>query len=189
MTAGSSANVCLLSAIIFVSVGCFTETLKTDSPPSISDNELSAVAEATVPAIDSQSASSPDSLPENQAPSIITIGNDEGGRLVEYALSKAKLAGTNTQIRFAGNCASGCTLYLALPADQTCILPGASFSFHLPVSSRHQAREAARSYLEKVYPSWVMAWLDAHGGLSSRELGMNYQYASRYLRPCKTEPG
>jgi hypothetical protein len=184
MLARSSANVCLLSAIIFVSVGCFTQSLKTGSPPSISDSEIPAVAEATVTTIDSQRASSPDSLPENQAPGIITIGNDQGGRLVEYALSKAKLADTNTQIRFAGNCASGCTLYLTLPADQTCILPGASFTFHLHVSSKDRARRAARAYLENVYPSWVMAWLEAHGGLSSRELRMNYQHASRYLRPC-----
>jgi hypothetical protein len=189
MVSRDSAGACLLSGIIFASGGCAVTGLGTGVPLALSD-ETPAVADASTTVSDNPQPAFPqESAPGNGTSNTVTIGNDKGGYVVDYALRTARWEATSTQVRFAGHCQSACTLYLALPAGQICILPGASFTFHTPVSSRHRVREAATEYLLNKYPNWVIAWLDTHGGLSPHELAMGYQYASQYLRPCKTMTG
>jgi hypothetical protein len=189
MFSRSSTSACLLSVIVFASSGCSATGLGSGAP-LVMEEETPAVADASAATSDSPQPEFPqDSAPENRTSDIVTIGNDKGGYVVDYALRTARWEATSTQVRFAGRCQSACTLYLTLPVDQLCILPGASFTFHMPVSSRQRAQGAARDYLLDKYPSWVIAWLDAHGGLSPHELTMGYQYASQYLRPCKTLTG
>jgi hypothetical protein len=125
-----------------------------------------------------------DALPRREAMEIVTVRNDRGGYVVDYAMLILKLQENNTAVRFSGRCDSACTLYLALPQDQTCIAPGASFRFHSPRASTRQASRAAKTYMLKAYPEWVTAWIEARGGLSYKLKTMDYSYASKYLRPC-----
>jgi hypothetical protein len=129
---------------------------------------------------------SDETLPPGPAPQVVTIGNERGGYVVDYAARVLKLQESNTTVRFAGRCDSACTLYLTLPQDQTCIARGASFRFHAPTAPTRQASFAAKTYMLKTYPEWVTTWLEAQGGLSRRLITMDYTYASQYLRACET---
>ena len=119
------------------------------------------------------------------APQVVSIGNEGGGYVVDYAARVLKLQESNAEVRFTGHCDFACTLYLSLPQDQTCIARGASFRFHAPSASSRYAQQAAETYMLQTYPEWVTAWIQAQGGLSRKIVTMDYGYASQHLRPCE----
>ena len=86
-----------------------------------------------------------------------TIVNDRGGYLVDYAARLAQFQKGGQKVNFAGRCNSACTLFLALPQNQTCITPGASFGFHAPKAPTLAAAEVGQLYLVQKYPSWVQS--------------------------------
>lgn len=114
----------------------------------------------------------------------ITVRGDRGGLMTGYSMKMMKLRDRGTKVRFAGRCDSACTLYLALPRDQTCIAPGAKFRFHAPSAATRKASLTARDYLLESYPRWVKAWIRSKGGLSRNIITMDYAYARRFLNPC-----
>lgn len=116
----------------------------------------------------------------------VTISNNSGGQVIRFGLQMLKWKRGGHKIRFAGRCASACTIYLALSPKNVCLSSGASFHFHNPYGASASGNRMARSYLLRNYPGWVRAWLTRNGGLSQRVLVMNYSYASRFLRPCAT---
>jgi hypothetical protein len=118
-------------------------------------------------------------------PNVVTIGNDRGGQLITYALRMKRLEKKGTPTRFRGRCDSACTLYLALPPAQTCIMPGATFGFHLPYGASEAGNRVAVRYMQRLYPGWVRSWLQSKGGLRRTLKKMSYEYASKHIRPCK----
>jgi hypothetical protein len=114
----------------------------------------------------------------------VEIGNDSGGYVAEYALRLYAMKDARQRVRFAGVCDSACTLFLALPAEQTCITEGAYFRFHAPSAPSASAAAAVAAYMMRKYPRWVRAWIVAQGGLSDRLATMNYQYAQNFMRTC-----
>ena len=118
----------------------------------------------------------------------ITIRHDRGGQVLKYATRLGKAARQGTNMRFAGNCQSACTLYLAMPHSKTCITPGASFSFHLPYGASARVNAIAASYMMRSYPGWVRNWIKRNGGLTKRMKRMDYAYASRFMAKCYREP-
>ena len=117
---------------------------------------------------------------------VVTIGSDRGGHVITYALRMKRLEKKGTPTRFRGRCDSACTLYLALPPTQTCIMPGATFGFHLPYGASQAGNRIAARYMQRAYPSWVRSWVKSTGGLSRTLKRMSYAYASKHIRPCKT---
>jgi len=122
-------------------------------------------------------------------PEAVSIGNDTGGVVIEYALQRARWEEAGTKVRFDGRCASACTMFLALPPENLCITRNAVFLFHSPTAPERSARARAKDYLSSFYPDWVTAWIDKHGGLSRNMLRMDYRDASRYLPTCADETG
>lgn len=114
----------------------------------------------------------------------VTIRNDRGGYVIKYALQMMKLRERKAEVRFVGTCASACTIYLALPGEQTCITERAAFNFHAPYGARGRGNAIAANYMMNAYPGWVRSWIAQNGGLSSRVLVMNFEYASRYMSVC-----
>jgi hypothetical protein len=114
----------------------------------------------------------------------VEIGNDSGGYVAEYALRLYAMKDARQRVRFAGVCDSACTLFLALPPEQTCITEGAYFRFHAPSAPSASAAAAVAAYMMRKYPGWVRAWIVAQGGLSDRLATMNYQYAQNFMRTC-----
>lgn len=116
----------------------------------------------------------------------VTIGHNRGGYVVDFALQLEKWKESGTKVRFAGRCQSACTLYLALPASQTCLAPGASFTFHAPSGPSRSANRFAAIYMNRTYPGWVRSWINTRGGLTPRAVTMSYGYASKFMPTCKT---
>jgi hypothetical protein len=116
---------------------------------------------------------------------VTRIYNDRGGYVIQYAMRLQKLRQAGTPVQFAGACLSACTLYLALPNNQTCISPRASFSFHAAYGAGPKGNAIATSYMLNKYPGWVRSWISSNGGLSRRLITMPYGYASKYMKPCE----
>ena len=115
-----------------------------------------------------------------------TVSGDRGGFVIAYALNKDKLETSKTSVKFDGNCASACTLYLGLSKSQICITKNASFSFHLPYGATTEAgNKWAEEFMLVSYPSWVKQWLNDNGGLTHELKTMDYSVASRHLATCK----
>jgi hypothetical protein len=124
-----------------------------------------------------------EAIPDASGPTIV-ISRDNGGNLVEYARMVTRARNANTFVRFQGQCASSCTLFLSLRSSQTCISRGASFVFHRAYGAQEDFNQWGTEYLIERYPDWVRRWINANGGLTSRLIRMDYAYASQFLRPC-----
>lgn len=172
---------CLMLAATLSMGGCTLTTPALDDVAGWSD-----VAEQKPPPLYENAMLSPGGvLPTEPAPEVVSIGNERGGYVVDYAARVLKLQESNAEVRFTGHCDSACTLYLSLPQDQTCIARGASFRFHAPSASSRYARKAAETYMLQTYPEWVTAWIQAQGGLTRKIVTMDYSYASQHLRLCE----
>ncbi len=114
----------------------------------------------------------------------VAIGDNSGGTIADFAISTAQYRNTGTRVSFTGRCDSACTLFLSLPAEQTCISHGATFRFHAPFGVSPRAQAAAQTYLLKSYPGWVRKWIAQKHGLTSALLTMDYAFARKFLRSC-----
>ncbi len=117
-------------------------------------------------------------------PQIIAIDEDGGGAVIDYALRMFQIRQAGTKVHFKGRCDSACTLFLALPASQTCVTQNAIFRFHAPTSDTNADTAAVQSFLMRQYPDWVRAWIGDHGGLSHDLIVMNYAYVHQFIRAC-----
>ena len=125
------------------------------------------------------------SIPRGLAePRVIAVRDDRGGLVINYALQMMKFRDSGTKLKFTGRCDSACTIYLALPRNQTCISPGALFGFHAPFAATPEASHLAQDYLLESYPEWVKSWIANRGGLSKNIMTMDYSYASKFLDKC-----
>ena len=114
----------------------------------------------------------------------LEIRDDGGGLVADYALRLYEMEEAKQTVEFVGRCDSACTLFLALPPEQTCISEGAYFRFHAPSAPAASTAAAVAGYLMRKYPKWVRAWIVARGGLSDRLVTMNYDYANKFIRTC-----
>lgn len=114
------------------------------------------------------------------------VRNDNGGRVIDYAIKMKRMERDQRTIRFEGPCDSACTLFLSLPASRACVTHRARFGFHLPYGSSRSDNRVAASFLLKSYPGWVRSWLQANGGLTNQLKVMPYEYARRYLGTCES---
>ena len=115
----------------------------------------------------------------------VSISNNSGGMIVQFAIKLAEYRDAGTLIKFSGRCDSACTLFLSLPKQQTCIKPGAYFRFHAPSARSSRSERSAQAFMMTKYPDWVRSWIQAKGGLSSRLFKMDYAYASRFIPNCE----
>jgi len=114
-----------------------------------------------------------------------TIMFDNGGVIVRYIKDVDEARRSGDPVTFAGPCNSACTLYLSLPVSQLCIQPTASFGFHAAQHPRAEVRRQMTDALLRKYPAWAKRWIDANGGLTTREIVMPASYAQRYLPSCR----
>lgn len=117
----------------------------------------------------------------------IVIADEHGGSIVDYALQTLKWQEQGTPLRFTGRCDSACTLYLALPYQQTCVDAGASFRFHAPTAHTELSAKFALAYMMQNYPRWVRSWIEERGGLSDELITMDYEYARQFMRNCEPD--
>lgn len=114
----------------------------------------------------------------------VSISNNSGGNVAEFALDVADYRVAGTLVKFNGRCDSACTLYLGLPSRQTCINRGAFFRFHSPHSVSARSAQIAEAYMMGKYPGWVRSWINRNNGLSRTLITMDYSYASKFIQTC-----
>jgi hypothetical protein len=116
---------------------------------------------------------------------VIYINNDGGGKVHRYDSYMRAYRAQRAELRFSGQCSSACTLYLHLPPEQVCVLPGAYFQFHSSRNGTPDEIMLVNRYMWRGYPQWVKDWLGPLG-LGAREhiITMPYEYIRRYMRPC-----
>lgn len=112
------------------------------------------------------------------------VNHDLGGSVVSYAQEVSRYRIEGRLIQIVGRCDSACTLFLALPPDQVCITPGASFGFHRAYGSTKSMNDWGTRYLKKSYPRWVQNWLTQNGGLTQNVKRLHFKAASRHIRRC-----
>ena len=140
---------------------------------------LTTPASAESPPTDS---AGPAALPGERT--ALEISGDSGGLVAEFAVQMYQLKAQKREVRFVGRCDSACTLLLALPKTQTCVTSNAYFRFHAPSAPNDMAARAVQDFMIRKYPKWVQAWIARQGGLTSRLITMNYDYANRHMRTC-----
>ncbi len=116
----------------------------------------------------------------------VSISNNSGGNIAAFAVAVARYRGAGTLVMFNGRCDSACTLFLGLPARQTCISRGAFFRFHSPSAGSMRSERLAQAYLMRKYPNWVRAWIARKNGLTHQLITMNYDYASQFMQTCNS---
>jgi hypothetical protein len=114
----------------------------------------------------------------------ISISNNSGGNIAQFALRLSAIHRSSAKVRFTGRCDSACTMYLGLPQHKMCIAPGAYFRFHMPQARSARTTRLATRFLYRKYPGWVRSWIASRGGLSRSLITMDYRYARRFIRPC-----
>ncbi len=127
-------------------------------------------------------AEQPNSFNENQ--SSVSISNNSGGNIAAFAMDAADYRRAGTLVQFNGRCDSACTLFLGLPAHQTCINHGAFFRFHAPSGVSLRSERIAQAFLLRKYPGWVRTWIARNNGLTHNLITMEYGYASKFIRTC-----
>jgi hypothetical protein len=118
------------------------------------------------------------------APPSVSIANNSGGVIAQYAITAADYRNSGTLVKFMGRCDSACTLFLGLPAGQTCVASAAYFRFHAPFGVSDHAQRSAQNYLMSRYPRWVRQWINQKSGLTHQLITMDYNYASKFMRRC-----
>ncbi|MDG4903812.1 MULTISPECIES: hypothetical protein [unclassified Mesorhizobium] len=62
----------------------------------------------------------------------INVSDDHGGSVAAYSQRWKGLAARGVNVRIVGKCQSACTVLLGyIPGSRICVMPGASFGFHL----------------------------------------------------------
>ena len=143
---------------------------------------IKAVAAAMIACVPMQGSAAP-FYTHNQ---IVTVRGDRGGVLLKYALRVKKLERRGSLVRLGGRCDSACTLYLGMPSSQVCLLPGATFRFHMPYGSTARNNQIAANFMMRNYPGWVQSWLNEQGGLTRNLKTMRYDYAVQFVDRCDT---
>ena len=109
----------------------------------------------------------------------IDVSDSRGGIVTEYNARWAEYGRQGAHVRIVGPCQSACTVLLAhIPRSNICVMPNASFGFHTAKTA------TGTSLLRAAYSSDIMAWIDAHGGLTPTFIWMRAPDIFRFFKRC-----
>ena len=96
-----------------------------------------------------------------------------GGEVGSYIKLFSVLRQSGQRVIVDGPCFSACTLVLSsIPANRICVTPKAVLGFHAPRWVDGQGRQYAATAETRIfvatYPAPVRAWIERHGGLTSK---------------------
>jgi len=98
-----------------------------------------------------------------------------GGEVGTYLELFSVLRRSGQRVVIDGPCFSACTLVLStMPRSRICITPKAVLGFHSPRwidgQGRQYAATAETRLVAATYPAPVRAWIERHGGLTSKPI-------------------
>jgi hypothetical protein len=109
----------------------------------------------------------------------IDVYDNHGGSVADYDARWAAYGSQGVSVRIVGPCQSACTVLLGhIPRSRICVMPAASFGFHLA----HLA--AATATLWNAYPADIKAWVKQHGGLQRDFIWMRAPDIYRFFHKC-----
>ena len=96
-----------------------------------------------------------------------------GGEVGSYIKLFSVLRQSGQRVIVDGPCFSACTLVLStIPRNRICVTPKAVLGFHAPRWVDGQGRQYAATSETRIfvatYPASVRAWIERHGGLTSK---------------------
>lgn len=106
------------------------------------------------------------------------ISGDMGGFVVDYAVRALNAPAP----RITGRCYSACTLYLGNP--NVCATKYAVLAFHAPYGADKRGNKFALAFMMMKYPPGIKAWIESHGGLTSKKLYLRAPEIFKYVRRC-----
>lgn len=120
----------------------------------------------------------------------IRILASPGGTVAGFLQVFETLRASGERIVIDGPCLSACTLVLvAVPADRICVTRRAVFGFHAAQSIDRYAHiepePEASHMIQESYPSPVRAWIERHGGLTSRLLLLRGRQLTAMFPRCR----
>jgi len=109
----------------------------------------------------------------------IDVSDNHGGVVSKYDARWTALAAQGVSVRIVGPCQSACTVLLGhIPRSRICVMPAASFGFHLAEFP------ASTATLWAAYQSDIRAWINQHGGLTHSVIWMSAPDTYRYFKKC-----
>lgn len=109
----------------------------------------------------------------------VDVNDNHGGSVAAYAARWTALAAKGDSVRIVGPCQSACTVLLGhIPRSSICVMPQASFGFHLA------HLPSAQQTLWAAYAGDIRQWIEGHGGLSPEFIWMRAPDIYRYFRKC-----
>ena len=120
----------------------------------------------------------------------VRILSSPGGEIGQYALLFSALRESGERIVIDGPCLSACTLVLsAIPHERICVTPRAVLGFHAArlVDRRGRVFAAAEAtrLMAASYPPAIRAWIDRHGGLTSKPIFLRGRALAALYRRCR----
>ncbi len=121
----------------------------------------------------------------------VRITNDPGGEIAAYLRKFQAMRASGERLVIDGPCLSACTLFTAyLPRNQVCITPRAILGFHAASyfdDARHSlvpTRTGTRLVM-RLYPPSIRHWIERHGGLTPRLIGLRGRELAALYNPCR----
>ena len=105
----------------------------------------------------------------------VRILASSGGEVGSYLELFSVLRQSGQRVVIDGPCFSSCTLVLStIPANRICVTRNAVLGFHSPRCVDGQGRQHAATVETRLvaatYPAAVRAWIERHGGLTSKPI-------------------
>jgi hypothetical protein len=118
----------------------------------------------------------------------VRIAGDRGGRIGKYLERYEALRTSGETVIIDGLCLSACTMVLgAVSHDQICVTSHARLGFHAAFDLGAKGSTTnleATQLLYSQYPSPVLNWIAAHGGLKSQMIYLRGKELMSMYRSC-----
>jgi hypothetical protein len=130
-------------------------------------------------------------LVSTMASAEVRITNDPGGEISSYLSRFHEMRESGERLVIDGPCLSACTLFTAfLPRSQVCVTRRAILGFHA-ASYYDDARQslvptrAGTRLVMRLYPPSIRHWIERHGGLSTRLIGLRGRELASLYNTCR----
>jgi hypothetical protein len=121
----------------------------------------------------------------------VRVTNDPGGEIASYVRKFEAMKASGERLVIDGPCLSACTLFTAfLPRDQVCVTKRAILGFHAAsyYDDASRALVPTRSgtrLVMRLYPQPIRNWIERHGGLTPRIIGMRGHDLTSLYATCQ----
>lgn len=122
----------------------------------------------------------------------ITISEpDEGGSVKTYLAWYKRWDASGDNLRIDAPCISACTFFLAYITDndpRVCMTPRGSLGVHEINNGTVSLDEVSQAWYRMIYPTWMLEWIAAHGGLGDDPKYVFPEDIEGHIRMCDGAP-